>query len=258
MARPHIEFVQSRDVPYSDVGEGPFAGTRRRLLSEDDVSGASTSIFAFPPGLSIELADWERPIEIFGLGGTLQLDGQELRPGCYAYLPPTQSARRLAAEEYGHALVMIEPAGTSFTDDCVELIDTTQGRWQPPGLDADVPPGIMIKLLRVDPVNSDWTWVASTVPGWEEQRAEIHPTVEECLMLRGDILLGDRGTMTAGCYFWRPPMVHHGPMFTRNGGLFFFRTKGGGMDVTWEQVPGWQQLVADYVAQDPYYQGVLE
>jgi len=116
----------------------------------------------------------------------------------------------------------------------------------------------VIKLLRVDPVRSDWTWVAATVPGWEEQRAEIHPTVEECLMLRGDILLGERGVMTAGSYFWRPPMVHHGPMVSRDGGLFFFRTKGGGMDVTWEDVPGWRELVQPYVDREPYYRGHLE
>lgn len=256
MGRPHIEFIESHEVPIEPVEAAPLAGTRRRLLSEDDETGASTSIVSFAGGWSGDLAGTGRPLEIFGLRGTLQLDGQPIGPGCYAYVPSSGSRRRLAAPDECEALVMIE-AEAADSEEPVSVIDTTEGRWQPPGLDADVPPGILIKLLRVDPVAQDWTWVAATVPGWEERRAEIHPTVEECLMLRGDILLGERGVMTAGSYFWRPPMVHHGPMFCRNGGLFFFRTKGGGMDVTWEEVSNWRGLVSAYVEQEPYYQGRL-
>ncbi len=257
MGRPHIEFIESGEVAPEPVEAAPFAGTTRRLLSQDDETGASTAIIAFPEGFSGELGG-SHPIELFGLRGTLELDGDRLGPGCYAYVPPTTAQRTLTASEPAEALVMIEPEAEQASSEeqgSVEVIDTTQGRWEPPGLDADVPPGILIKLLRVDPVARDWTWVASTVPGWEEQRAEVHPTVEECLMLRGDCLLGERGAMSAGSYFWRPPMVRHGPMFTRNGGLFFFRTKGGGMDVSWEEVPNWRQLVSDYAEREPYYQG---
>jgi hypothetical protein len=48
-------------------------------------------------------------------------------------------------------------------------------------------------------------------------------------MLRGDILLGHRGAMEPGSYFWRPANVEHGPMFSLNGGTFFFRSKGGNL-----------------------------
>jgi hypothetical protein len=258
VGRPHIEFIESQDVPLEPVTEGPFAGTRRRLMSEDDEDGASTAIVTFPGAWSVDLAGERRPLELFVLRGTLTLDGADAGPGTYAYLPPAAGARVLASTDGADALVMIEPEQADASAEAPTIIDTTEGRWQPPGLDADVPPGILIKLLRVDPVARDWTWVAATVPGWEEQRAEIHPTVEECLMLRGDVLLGERGVMSAGSYFWRPPMVRHGPMFCRNGGLFFFRTKGGGMDVTWEDVPNWRELVAAYVGREPYYQGSLD
>jgi hypothetical protein len=257
MGRPHIEFIESHEVAVEPLTEGPFAGARRRLLSEDDETEASTAIVSFPAGWSADVAG-NRPIELFALRGTIALDGQRIGPGGYAYLPPTGKQRLLSATAAADVLVMIEPEQEALSDEPLSIIDTTEGRWQPPGLDADVPPGILIKLLRVDPVARDWTWVAATVPGWEEQRAEVHPTVEECLMLRGDTLLGERGVMTAGSYFWRPPMVHHGPMYTRNGGLFFFRTKGGGMDVTWEDVPNWRELVDSYVEREPYYQGGLD
>jgi len=64
--------------------------------------------------------------------------------------------------------------------------------------------------------------------------------------------------MTAGSYFWRPGMVEHGPMLTRDGGLFFFRTKGGGMDVTHVPVPGWEDMVDEYLGREPYFPADLE
>ena len=100
-----------------------------------------------------------------------------------------------------------------------------------------VPPGLVIKMLRVDEERGDWTWLASTPPAWQEDRAEIHPTVEEALVLRGDVLLGHRGAMGPGDYFWRAPNVEHGPMYTHEGHVIFFRTKGGSMDVRHVEVP---------------------
>ena len=70
--------------------------------------------------------------------------------------------------------------------------------------------------------------------------------------------MGLRGAMTAGCYFWRPPNVLHGPMTTRNGQLIFFRTKGGTISVTYESVPGWERMLADYVAAEPFCPALAE
>ena len=89
-------------------------------------------------------------------------------------------------------------------------------------------------------------------------RAEIHPTVEEAFLIRGDCLLGNRGEMAPGSYFWRPSMVEHGPLANRNGTLFFFRTKGGSMGVTHVPVPGWKALVDEYVGREPYFAANLD
>jgi hypothetical protein len=61
--------------------------------------------------------------------------------------------------------------------------------------------------------------------------------------------------MGPGSYFWRPPQVAHGPMFSLNGGLFFFRSKGGGLTTRHLEVPGWKDTVARYVASQPYFGG---
>src|SRR5262249_1162581 len=141
MGRPHIEFIESHEVPVEPVTTAPFAGTERRLLSVDDETGASTSIVSFPAGWSADLAG-NRPLELFGLRGVLSLDGERLGPGCYAYVPPTTAQHLLAASEAADVLVMIEPEQEGSSEDPISVIDTTGGRWQPPGLDADVPPGI--------------------------------------------------------------------------------------------------------------------
>jgi hypothetical protein len=255
VARPHIEFIEAASVPSNAVGDGAFSGASRRLLSEDDETGAWTGIVSLPPGFETDLGPLGRPVEMFGLRGQVTVDGVPIGEGVYAYVPSGEHA--LGSAEPAQLLVMVEEPRAA-SDEQVQATDTSTMRWAAPDLDADVPPGIVIKLLRVDPSSGDWTWVAGVAPGWQEERAEIHPTVEECLMLRGDILLGARGVMSAGSYFWRPGNVEHGPMLTRDGGLFFFRTKGGSMDVTHVPVPGWKEMVDEYLTAEPYFAARLE
>lgn len=148
---------------------------------------------------------------------------------------------------------MVDEAGVASAG-AVEVIDTHEQKLADHGTPG-VPPGLVIKLLHVDEDRGDWTWLASTPPGWQEDRAEVHPTVEEALVLRGDVLLGGRGEMGPGDYFWRPPNVPHGPMYTRQGHVIFFRTKGGGMEVSYEQVPGWRETVEEYREREAFYGG---
>jgi hypothetical protein len=254
MGRPHIEFIQSAEVEPTTLDRGPFAGLAARVLSEDDETGAFSALVGLGAGAVVDLAGSSRPLELFGLRGELTLAGQPFVPGSYAYVPSGTSEASLAAQGDAELFVMLEDERPAGPGDELTVIDTNEQRLADHGIES-VPPGLVIKLLRVDAERGDWTWIAAGAPGWQEDRAEVHPTVEEALMLRGDILLGHRGEMSAGCYFWRPPMVHHGPMYSRGGNVFFFRTKGGGMEVTYENVPGWQEMVETYRAKEPLYQG---
>ena len=250
MARPHVEFVQAFDVAPDAVPSGPFAGLERRLLSEDDETGASTALISIPAGREIFLGGCDRPSELFVLSGEGELASRVLRAGTYAYVPSESPGGTLALAAEALVLVMSEAVSRARGEALV--VDTEELRWQERSI-AAVPPGLTIKRLRVDEETGERTWLAACVPGWCEDRAEIHPTVEEAFLVRGDTLLGERGEMSPGCYFWRPPLVRHGPMTTRDGCLVFFRTKGGGLEVEYEDVPGWRALVADYVARRPYF-----
>ena len=250
MARPHVEFVQSFDVAPDAVPAGPFAGLERRLLSQDDETGASTALVSIPAGREIVLGGSDRPSELFVLSGEGELASRVIRAGTYAYVPSESPGGTLALAAEALVLVMAEAASRARGE--VLVVDTEELRWEERSI-AAVPPGLTIKRLRVDEETGERTWLAACVPGWCEDRAEIHPTVEEAFLIRGDTLLGERGEMSPGCYFWRPPLVRHGPMTTRDGCLVFFRTKGGGLEVEYEDVPGWSALVADYVARRPYF-----
>lgn len=260
MARPHIEFIEAFAVEPEQLAAGPLAGANRRLLSADASNGDYTALLTCPAGWTGDVAAPRRPAELFCIAGELELDGKRLGPGCYAYVPAGSSRGRLTARGQAQVLLMVEQEHAPEPDDPIEVIDQAERRWVHPGSAAgtsseDRAEGIVLKLFREDPETKDWTWISTTCAGWLTPKAEIHPTVEECFMLRGDILLGERGAMTAGSYFWRPGMVEHGPMFSRDGGLFFFRTKGGSLSTRWVDVPGWEKLVDDYVAQQPFFAG---
>jgi hypothetical protein len=252
MARAHIEFIESGDVAAEPVLDGAFAGIRRRMLSADDGGVEHTALGHFPAGWSRAVAG-ASPVELFCLTGRASIAGEHLRPGCYAYVPSGAGDAVLAAAEDSDILIMVEAERAPEPGACVEVKDQAQIAWHMPGPNPDRALGIAIKLFREDPLTKDWTWVSAVVPGWLSRRAEVHPTIEECLMLRGDILLGDRGVMHGGSYFWRPPFVEHGPMYSRDGAFFFFRTKGGSLTTTFVDVPGWEEQVERYAAGAPFY-----
>ena len=251
MGRKHIEFAQAYEVEQKHHSEGPLAGAVEQRQSEDDETGAFTSIVTFPAGWQGDWSGLERPFELFGLKGAGKLGGAQFDAGFYAYAPSGAEGATFTATTETQLLLMVE-AVEPKRGGSVEIQDTNELKWADHGV-AGVPPGLVIKLLRVDAENGDWTWIAAGPAGWQEDRAEIHPTVEEALMLSGDILLGHRGVMSPGSYFWRVPDIEHGPMYTLDGNTIFFRTKGGAMAVTWVEVPGWKKLVDDYKATKPLY-----
>ena len=251
MGRKHIEFHQAYEVEKKHHSQGLLAGAVEQRQSEDDENGAYTSIVTFPAGWHGDWSGLTRPFEIFGLRGEGKLGGEQFDAGFYAYGPSGAEGATFVSTSETQVLLMVEEEEAK-SGGRVEIQDTNAMKWADHGV-AGVPPGLVIKLLRVDAEKGDWTWLAAGPAGWQEDRAEIHPTVEEALMLSGDILLGHRGVMSAGSYFWRVPDIEHGPMVTLDGNVIFFRTKGGGMAVTWVEVPGWRQMVEEYRARKPLY-----
>jgi hypothetical protein len=253
MPRPHLEFIDAFDAPPTPVHGGPFAGTSRRLLSEDPDAGAWTGLVACPPDWAGPLSAAARPVELFVLRGTIAIDTTAAGPGTYARVPPGAGTPGAASPAGTLILVLVDAERAPEPSAAARVIDTSAMPWTGVPLDGPVPQGIVVKRLHADAATGSTTWISAVVPGWRESRAEVHDTIEECFMLRGDILLGARGVMGPGSYFWRPPGVKHGPMCSLNGGVFFFRSIGGSLSTRHVAVPDWEARVARYAATQPYF-----
>ena len=254
MPRPHIEFARAQEIDERPAG-APFAGGFERRLSTDDETGASTALVRLPVGWRGALGGSARPLELFSLRGEARIGGDRLGPGCYVYLESGLASAELVADGETLLLAMVEDERAAGPTGAWDVIDTEQMNYALSGFDGQIPPGLVIKKLRVDPDTGDWTWMAAGAPNRVTPLAEIHSTVEEAFLIRGDVLIGTRGEMSPGSYFWRPGMIEHGPMASRNGTLFFFRTKQGGLDLEIAEAPGWQELVREYRSRQPYYRG---
>lgn len=249
MPREHVEFIQSFDIAEEPISSGPFSGTGRRVLSRDLENGEFTALLTFPPGWSSALDGLTRSFELFVLRGDISVGGRRLDEGFYAYVPSTEPERALSSEAGALAVAYAHEQGPGSGP--LIVVDADLLPWiEPP---VAVPPGIAVKFLRVDPATGEGTWLAAVVPGWLALQAEVHPIVEESFMLQGDILVGPPGGMTPGCYFWRPPNIEHGPMFSRAGAEFLTRSRGGAMTVEWYDVPTAAALVRDYAASLPVF-----
>jgi len=250
MARPHIESISAYDVPAVTVDDGPFFGAHRRVLSADDSDGSSTSLITFPGGWAGNLSG-PRPVELMFLTGAGTLGHANLRAGAWAWVGARADDGALRVSERSDALVMVEPERAGSGE--VEVVDIVGARYEEVHIVGGVPAGLVLKLLRVDPERGERSWIAGSAPGWLGFRGEIHPTVEEAFLVQGDCLLKNSGPMVAGDYFWRPGGVHHGPFATRAGMLYFFRTKGGDLEVEWDDPDGWDAEARGYYDAAPWF-----
>jgi len=250
MARPHIESISAYGVAPVALDAGPFAGAACRTLSADPDDGSATTLMSFPAGWSGELAG-ERPTELLVLRGAGVLGDHTLRAGAWAWIPAGAQPRMLRFDEDTEALVMIEPPRPAGGE--IEIVDVVDARFEEIHVVEGVPYGLALKTLRVDPQLGERSWIAGATPGWLGFRGEIHPTVEEGFLLQGDCLLANSGPMVAGDYFWRPGAVHHGPFATRAGMLYYFRTKGGDLEVTWDDPPDWGERARRYYDAEPWF-----
>jgi len=162
-------------------------------------------------------------------------DDRVLRPGAYSYYPAAtpQPARSVATRAtvfaiYGAAPIYTAAAAESAErEGVIEHADIWRVPWQDP-LKVSEPseefnPGILIKMLRVDPATGEQVYLAGLVAGWYMPGIEVHG-FEENYTLSGDVHIGqvDGGpgcTMTPGSYMSRPPNIPHGPIVTKNGNV---------------------------------------
>ena len=84
-------------------------------------------------------------------------------------------------------------------------------------------PGTDIKVLMVDREAGFQSFLLRLAPGTLLPPHD-HSILEECLLLEGDMLIGDRA-YSRGDYHAALPGSRHAPISTRNGGIVFIRSE---------------------------------
>jgi hypothetical protein len=233
MARERVEFIQSQKLPWQ-AGAMPSLGdaVERKLLSEDRETGACSVLLRYPAGYRLPATALGVDEELLVLDGSLDVGGRHYGPYAYAHWPRGFNAGERLSRDGAVVLGFYsgppQPAAAEFdAQRLVEHLDALEvpytGNFHP-----EFPPGAGRKLLYTDPVTGEASWILGTLPMRWAERSEVHPTVEEMYLLSGESH-GDRGVMRPGAYFWRPGGIPHGPYGTLTGNLYFFRTRGGGL-----------------------------
>lgn len=180
----------------------------------------------------------------------------------YAFLPAGWPRRSLSSTDGAVVLTFMSKrpehlspnvAAEIDLSSAIEHLDVAKMPWDATPAASQMRPGCARKILRVDPVNGERTWLLTSpphgVPPGGSGSQERHPTVEEFFLLIGEIH-GDRGVMRPGAYFWRPPGLWHGPYGSRVGATGFYRTLGGPLVAEWTE----EKMPFSF---DPAYEPVL-
>jgi quercetin dioxygenase-like cupin family protein len=255
MPRPHVEFLHAQQLPWRPApfpGAG-WAGIEAKILSRDPGNGACSTLLRLPPGLERGAHALAAAQEWMVLDGALRRGATAYGLDDYAWLPPAYPAAGLASERGAVLLAFFdrEPAwlearatnatgATGATHAApIERIVTHDMPWT----SHDIDPSVQFlqlshKILRHVPATGEKTILlssgAQTHPrNWREARL-AHDCVEEMYLLGGDII-GERGTMYEGAYFWRPPGQWHGPFGSRRGSLSLIRFVDGHPRNRWSE-----------------------
>ncbi|GAA1933628.1 DUF4437 domain-containing protein [Nocardioides hwasunensis] len=247
--RPDVDFIDTSELPWLQPGEGEFGlagGGRKRLLSRDAADGAETAVQRIVDRQVGVLAA-EADLYVIGGGGTV--NGTPVDVNYYLHV---DAGTRLEIQPGVRGLVLYcgfwgPPA---FSEDAdgdgggLTVTRTESLKWEPATWSGEVQldPGAMLKMLRRD--DRAFIYLAAMMPGWRSEQEESHPVYEESFKIYGDVLMGSRGVMREGSYFFRSPDVFHGPLYSRGGTMSFIRSDAATTTTYRDPGPGgaWDEL----------------
>jgi hypothetical protein len=242
MPRPHIEFIHAQHLPWDPAPfpEAPWSELRAKVLSRDAASGACSLIVELPAGFCARGTPEGRPLELYVLDGGCRIGDESLRLDAYADLSGGGAEVDLATAQRTVLLAFAgdPPAPGARRAPCgPRVVDTHDMAWTRHDIDPAVQfLNLSHKVLRHDPATGGKTLLLSTGAqthprDWREAQL-LHHCVEEMYLLGGD-MIGERGVMYEGAYFWRPAGLWHGPFGSRRGSLSLIRFVEGHHQNVW-------------------------
>ena len=229
-------FVQAQDLPWR---QGPD-GVTTKVLSQDDITGACTTIMRYPAG-------WRRNRpgylgcheEILVLDGAVTINGARYGHHAYAHLPRGWMRHDQASPSGATALTCFS-ATPDWCDGAPPegLFDpkllVTRTDISADGLEGwtENPytrylKGTGVRPLRQDPYTGEITILYSALPFRYMAKRWTHPVVQEMFVLAGEYAINDVGVMCPGSYAWWRENIIHGPYGSVSGFMMFIKTHGG-------------------------------
>lgn len=241
MARSHIDFLHAQQLPWESELYSSLPSVQGKILSADDATGACSVILRYPPGWRMDGPRYlPEDQEFYVLDGKFELNGQAYTLDNYGYLPAGWVWESASTDTGADILTFFEgrpefirerPAADVFDlSRAIPLIDPYTMEWTSEGLDPDYAWFEMkAKFLRQDPDTKACTILveqyAQHLPTNKIGCTEAHPTVEEIMILSGELRC-PYGVLSAGMYLYRPPGIRHGPYFSRFGNVMLVRLSG--------------------------------
>lgn len=257
MNREDPQFYSIYELPWRiDRGEHEILhGLESRLLSRNRRTGAATYMARLPAGWRTSIKADQDTAECFVLEGDITVNDRSLGSTGFAGIPQWTGPVRLSSQGGAVVYLFITPdlslpaytAGITISDvwnEPWQLIDMTGVRH-----------GIMFKSLRIpDPAQGvlhggpgGFLRMTLCTPGFMEPRHEIHHNCwEEILILRGDLLMRDRGLHAGGTYLGNPAHLWHYPSASQGGCLLLIQCDAP-MDVEFRDYQGGYETLCSYL-----------
>ncbi|MEM7612443.1 MAG: DUF4437 domain-containing protein [Pseudomonadota bacterium] len=236
MPRPHIEpFVELNDG-YKKFRLIGFTGADYKVLSLDTDTGACSlkvrfnNGFARKPGLSYS------DMEMFVLGGEMQVGDDIIGEGHYMFVPAGVAIPAINVADGCEALVFYNDSEPDYEESdhhhdlalragYISLNSYQDTPWSGGSIvSPSVATGCMIKLLRFDPLTEAMTFLYCMTPEFMQDNISYHDCGEESYHIWGTSWMMQFGELPTGGYFWRPPYINHGSFRSKLGCIAIGRT----------------------------------
>ncbi|MEX0707030.1 MAG: DUF4437 domain-containing protein [Woeseia sp.] len=204
---PYPAFVQADELP--DVFLAGFPGIRAKQFAGNPQTRRTSNRLLLPANWSGSTGgDPSKSLELFVLGGSLQLGEFELTEGGYAWLPAGWSGANISTESGATLLYFLNNANPASVIQTPLIASSHLIEWRPASQPAVG--GLFEKELRHDPGTGARTWLLRIAPGTSRPWQRLPGTVEGYLLAgryRGSECVAGRAVTAVyspGGYFYRP------------------------------------------------------
>jgi hypothetical protein len=253
-------------VTLDRVHDFPLTGGQdATVVTHDAESGAQTQLARLDPGWSYRGDGEDTTVELFVLEGDIASSGQRARAGGYVFLGQGYGDVELSSTEGATVVAFYNPNMPLFPPPHGSnyVLSSWREPWQhtpKPGIQAH---GSFHKSLRRPDFEEPFhggpgglVRLSMLMPGYADGRQHVHhDCYEEIVLLRGDLLMPERGLMGPGTFLGNPREFWHAPVVSLGGALLLLHTDAPQGPWGFRPYPDGDELAEEYLDGTPWIAG---